>query len=75
MDKRIFILPLILVPLLTAGVFASYSLCLGTFCKSEAEDFHRQLALRGYPVYLLYGDSYEVRMGSFETKEEAYKEV
>ena len=51
--------------------FASYVLCLGIYQKSEAEDLHQELASRGYPVYLLYGENCEVRMGSFESRQKA----
>lgn len=66
------------LPVLTAAFifiaqqsWASYILSLGTFVPSEAESLHQQLAGRGYPVYLLYGDQYEVRLGSFESMEKA----
>ncbi|OGS19192.1 MAG: hypothetical protein A2219_06555 [Elusimicrobia bacterium RIFOXYA2_FULL_50_26] len=48
-------------------VFGSYSLSLGTFAEKEAEVLHRQLIERGYPVYVLYGDNCEVRLGCFDT--------
>lgn len=53
----------------TAG--ASYILCLGTYTPEEAENLHKHLTVQGYPVYLLYGENYEVRLGSFDTREKA----
>lgn len=50
---------------------ASYVLCLGAYPKTEAEYMHQQLASRGYPVYLLYGECCEVRLGSFESRQKA----
>jgi len=68
--KKYFIVSLML--LMGAGqAFASYVLCLGVYQKSEAESLHQELASRGYPVYLLYGENFEVRLGSFETREKA----
>lgn len=50
---------------------ASYSLSAGAFPQQEAETLHKHLAARGYPVYLQYGEEYEVRLGNFETREKA----
>jgi len=50
---------------------ASYVLCLGVYQKAEAESLHQELASRGYPVYLLYGENCELRLGSFESREKA----
>jgi len=49
---------------LAMGAFA---LNLGSYPPAEAQDLHKQLALRGYPVYLLYGEKCEVRLGTFDT--------
>ncbi|MEI8218935.1 MAG: NlpC/P60 family protein [Elusimicrobiota bacterium] len=63
---------IIALALLCAGsLSASYVLTLGTFAKSDAEALHQRLATRGYPVFLLYGETYEVRMGNFDTREKA----
>lgn len=51
--------------------WASFVLSLGTFSKADAESMHKQLSSRGYPVYLLYGETYEVRLGGFESREKA----
>jgi cell wall-associated NlpC family hydrolase len=56
---------------LCGTAFASYILCLGVYQKTEAEYLHQELASRGYPVYLLYGENYEVRLGSFDSREKA----
>ena len=51
---------------------ASYSLVvLGDFTKEQSEALCRQLSSSGYPVYIVYGESYEVRVGPYETKEKA----
>jgi cell wall-associated NlpC family hydrolase len=50
---------------------ASYYLLVGSFSPEEAESMHQHLASQGYPVYLLYGENFEVRLGSFETREKA----
>jgi cell wall-associated NlpC family hydrolase len=49
----------------------AYALNLGSYPPTEAQDLHKQLALRGYPVYLLYGEKCEVRLGTFETMDAA----
>jgi cell wall-associated NlpC family hydrolase len=67
---KYFIILLMLVSSVVPA-FASYVLCLGVYQKSEAESLHQELASRGYPVYLLYGENFEVRLGSFETREKA----
>ena len=61
----------ILLMAFSGQVFASYILCLGVYQKAEAEYMHQELASRGYPVYLLYGENYEVRLGSFDSREKA----
>lgn len=63
---------LLLVMCLAAGnAAAAYYLSAGAFPKDDAEAMHQQLAGRGYPVYLLYGEPYEVRVGNFDTREKA----
>jgi cell wall-associated NlpC family hydrolase len=57
--------------ILAGRLFASYSLCVGVFPQSEAEAMHQELAGRGYPVYVLYGENYEVRIGGYDTREKA----
>jgi cell wall-associated NlpC family hydrolase len=54
-----------------APAMASYVLCLGTYNAADAEALHGRLNAQGYPVYLLYGETYEVRMGSYDTREKA----
>lgn len=68
---KLCILFLAVLLFLAPSASASYILSLGTFAPAEAESVHQQLAGRGYPVYLLYGDQYEVRLGSFETMQKA----
>jgi cell wall-associated NlpC family hydrolase len=72
--KQIILLILLLV-FGTGTSIASYYLCIGTFDQDEAETLHRQLADKGYPVYVLYGETYEVRLGSYETREKADEAV
>ena len=50
---------------------ASFFLYLGTYSKEKAETMHAKLAARGYSVYVLYGEEYEVRLGSFDSREKA----
>lgn len=51
---------------------ASYSLeVLGNFTKEQSETVCRQLSGHGYPVYIVYGENYEVRVGPYETREKA----
>lgn len=53
---------------------ASYSLIvLGDFSKEQSESLCRQLSSMGYPVYIVYGENYEVRVGPYETREKAQK--
>lgn len=61
----------LILTMLPAPLTASYVLTLGTYAKADAEALHQQLSLRGYPVFLLYGETYEVRMGNFDTREKA----
>jgi cell wall-associated NlpC family hydrolase len=53
--------------LFATEVYAAFALNLGSYAPSEAQELHNQLAGRGYPVYLLYGEKCEVRLGAFET--------
>lgn len=48
-----------------------FYLSAGTFAPEEAERLHQHLSERGYPVYIEYGDQYEVRLGSFDAREKA----
>ena len=51
---------------------ASYSLIvLGDFTKEQSESLCRQLSSLGYPVYIVYGEKYEVRIGPYEKREKA----
>ena len=59
------------LPLSATISFAAFALNLGSYSPSEAQDLHKQLAMRGYPVYLLYGEKCEVRLGAFETMDAA----
>ena len=61
--------------LLSESAQASFSVSIGQFQKDEAERLHHQLALQGYPAYLLYGENCEVRMGSYPAAEEAEKVI
>lgn len=49
-------------------IFASYILNLGVYSQEEAEAVHKQLSKKGYPVYLLYGKEYEVRIGNYNSR-------
>lgn len=69
MVRSSLITSLFLLVMGSSCLWASYSLSLGKFDQDGAESLHRQLVSRGYPVYLLYGESYEVRMGSYDTME------
>lgn len=72
MDIRRISLSFCVVLLLASdSLFASFFLYAGTYNPSDAETLHRRLADRGYPVYLLYGDNYEVRVGSFDSRQKA----
>jgi cell wall-associated NlpC family hydrolase len=66
-----FVLVGLAVLCVPVSVHAAYVLTLGAYAKADAEALHQQLALRGYPVFLLYGETYEVRMGNFDTREKA----
>ncbi len=57
--------------LLCGQAGASFYLYLGTYPREKAEAVHAQLAERGYNVYILYGEEYEVRLGGFDTREKA----
>lgn len=69
--SRILIIFCVIILTACGQALASYVLCLGAFPKTEAECMHQELASRGYPVYLLYGECCEVRLGSFESREKA----
>jgi cell wall-associated NlpC family hydrolase len=56
---------------LTAVSYAAFSLSAGVFPQPEAEAVHQRLAARGYPVYILYGEAYEVRLGAYATRDQA----
>ncbi|MCX5781894.1 MAG: NlpC/P60 family protein [Elusimicrobia bacterium] len=65
----LFILPFLF---LASFLEASYTLVvLGDFTKEQSESLCRQLSSRGYPVYLLYGENPEVRIGPYDTREKA----
>ncbi|MBN1824581.1 MAG: C40 family peptidase [Endomicrobiales bacterium] len=66
-----FIQVLISLAVFSAAAEAAYVLCLGEYPKQQAEYLHRDLSERGYPVYLLYGENCEVRMGNYETLDRA----
>ena len=68
--KAVLLATLLLVS--SALLEASYSLIvLGDFTKEQSESLCRQLSSLGYPVYLVYGENYEVRIGPYETREKA----
>lgn len=50
---------------------ASFTLSLGSYNQQQAEELHKHLAASGYPVYILYGETYELRLGSYEKREDA----
>jgi cell wall-associated NlpC family hydrolase len=52
-------------------LFASYSVSVGVFPRADAEAMHQELTHQGYPVYILYGENYEVRIGGYSTREKA----
>lgn len=60
-----------IVVFLCGQAWASFFLYLGTYPQEKAEAMHARLASRGYPVYVLYGEEYEVRLGSFDTRGKA----
>ena len=72
---RYFIKAVVLTTILvvsSALLEASYSLIvLGDFSKEQSESLCRQLSSMGYPVYIVYGENYEVRIGPYETREKA----
>jgi len=52
----------------SSNAFAAFSLCLGAYSKEEAEGLHKQLVTQGYPVYLSYGENYEVRVAHLKAR-------
>jgi cell wall-associated NlpC family hydrolase len=60
-----------LLSIVAAPALAAFSLTVGTFPRQEAEEIHQRLSGKGYPVYLLYGENCEVRLGGFETYDKA----
>jgi len=56
----------------SAAFAANYTLSVGRFADiSEAENLIKYLNSKDYPVYLRYGQIYEVRVGSFSSFEDA----
>lgn len=49
----------------------SFTLNLGCFPPERAEEIYKHLSSSGYPVYILYGEAYEVRLGSYEKRDDA----
>ncbi|HBU69076.1 MAG TPA: hypothetical protein DEE98_01690 [Elusimicrobia bacterium] len=69
--RNVFLITAALVLIVSGAAHSSYCLSLGFFSSSEAQDLHRQLVSRGYPAYMLYGDACEIRLGNYETLEQA----
>ena len=59
--------------LFTIPLWASYALSVGSYVQNEAENVCTKLTSHGYSAYVLYGPSCEVRVGSFQSVEEALK--
>jgi cell wall-associated NlpC family hydrolase len=69
--KNALVVAALCILILKSGAFGAFSLCLGAYSKEDAEGLHKQLITQGYPVYLSYGENYEVRVGTFESQEKA----
>lgn len=73
MDFRKYLFPAVLAAALFArgAAQASFTLSLGAYPQQQAEELHKHLSASGYPVYILYGETYEIRLGSYNTRDEA----
>lgn len=50
---------------------ASYTISVGSFPPERAAELYKHLSTSGYPVFILYGETHEVRLGSYEARSEA----
>jgi cell wall-associated NlpC family hydrolase len=72
MDFRKYVIPAAFAAMFACGgAYASFTLSLGAYAQQQAEELHKHLSASGYPVYILYGETYEIRLGSYNSREEA----
>jgi cell wall-associated NlpC family hydrolase len=71
MKKFIFLFTILALLACRCPAAASFTLSLGAYTRQQAEELHKHLSASGYPVYILYGETYEIRLGSYNKREEA----